>query len=67
MRDACDPHRSRRSSLSPLFFQVCFVRPSAFRLPRDPATPVIMVGPGTGLAPFRAFVQQLEVELQVRA
>jgi len=39
-----------------------YARASTFRLPRRTTTPIIMLGAGTGMAPFRAFIREFRAE-----
>ena len=57
-KGVCSTFMAERADQNPM---PVFPTTSKFRMPEDPNTPMIMVGPGTGIAPFRAFLQERKV------
>jgi sulfite reductase (NADPH) flavoprotein alpha-component len=54
-KGVCSTFLAERAQNAPI---PVFPNASKFKLPEDGNTPIIMVGPGTGIAPFRAYLQE---------
>ncbi|MEM9277602.1 MAG: cytochrome P450 [Pseudomonadota bacterium] len=59
-KGVCSNYLAQLDEGSPVFASL---RPTkaGFRLPENPETPIIMIGPGTGIAPFRGFLQERNI------
>ncbi|KAJ3274998.1 hypothetical protein HDV01_001504 [Terramyces sp. JEL0728] len=53
-----ESHAIPASEHIPKLHYPVYIRSSNFRLPKNLETPVVMVGPGTGVAPFRGFIRE---------